>query len=297
MPTYVWEASEEQQGVPAAEPLRREYEVRRRALNDRVTVGHRPERELMNVEYTIHFPGDSLCFGYSDSVFALRKCMWSDSAAGLHVSYRIENRTDSQDTIRLALENGFCPALIEVMDHGRGSLCWWDGAAEQESVTTATVGVRNRAAGTTVSFAWESAPDSIAGDVDVFGLELNPVFAASVAPGEAMHVRFVLEAEEDSTGDGGGDDDVPAFRIAPNPFREGATIVYTPTESGWITLDVYSPGGRHIRRLEEKAAEAERNEFYWDGKDANGRRLGSGVYLVRLTTPSGETTRKVVRIR
>jgi flagellar hook assembly protein FlgD len=42
---------------------------------------------------------------------------------------------------------------------------------------------------------------------------------------------------------------------------------------------------------------AGKNEVTWDGRNADGNRVASGVYFYRLTTARGELTRKLLLLK
>jgi PKD repeat protein len=85
--------------------------------------------------------------------------------------------------------------------------------------------------------------------------------------------------------------------IRPNPFAAGATIRWTAPRVGAVRIVVYDAGGRLVRVLENGTRSAGPGEVVWDGRDARGRAVASGVYAVRIETPGGAATRNVVRIR
>jgi flagellar hook assembly protein FlgD len=60
----------------------------------------------------------------------------------------------------------------------------------------------------------------------------------------------------------------------PNPFRERVRFRGAARET-W--LEIRSDLGRLVRRI--KAAS---DDFSWDGRDDNGRRLPAGLYFARL---------------
>jgi len=64
-----------------------------------------------------------------------------------------------------------------------------------------------------------------------------------------------------------------------------------------MDLDVYDLRGRHLRRLASGPGFAGPRQIVWDGRDAAGRPLSSGVYLVRLRSAAGVVTRKVTLLR
>jgi flagellar hook assembly protein FlgD len=82
----------------------------------------------------------------------------------------------------------------------------------------------------------------------------------------------------------------------PNPSEGDTHFVYrVPRSGGWHALDVYDAAGRSIRRLFSGTRPAGDYEMEWDGRDARGARVASGVYFVRVS-PNGATpvARKLV---
>lgn len=74
----------------------------------------------------------------------------------------------------------------------------------------------------------------------------------------------------------------PGIRVIPNPARGEATIRFTTGRPSAVTLDIHDAAGRLVRRLAEGRATDGASECAWDGRDAAGRPVGSGVYFVRL---------------
>jgi photosystem II stability/assembly factor-like uncharacterized protein len=65
--------------------------------------------------------------------------------------------------------------------------------------------------------------------------------------------------------------------VAPNPFRSRTTLSLSGRETGGsVPLTIVDVTGRTVKRLEATAG-----RVTWDGTDAAGRRLPSGVYFVR----------------
>ncbi|MBT7099120.1 hypothetical protein HN937_17205, partial [Candidatus Poribacteria bacterium] len=64
-------------------------------------------------------------------------------------------------------------------------------------------------------------------------------------------------------------------------------IPFDLADSASVTVDIYSPAGRVIRtidlgRLPAGPYRDRSRAAYWDGRNATGERVGSGVYLYRL---------------
>ena len=80
-------------------------------------------------------------------------------------------------------------------------------------------------------------------------------------------------------------------RAHPNPFNPEVALPVTAAQSGPLTLLVYDASGRLVRTLPSSARAGETVTVLWDGKNARGRRLGSGIYLVRIAGVRGEETK------
>lgn len=81
----------------------------------------------------------------------------------------------------------------------------------------------------------------------------------------------------------------------PNPFNPNTRIEYALPQAGYVTLSVYNVLGQHVATLVDEQRFAGRYSVEWNGTSANGRTLGSGVYLYTMIAwPSagGETFRK-----
>ena len=73
---------------------------------------------------------------------------------------------------------------------------------------------------------------------------------------------------------------------SPNPFpdgdSEGTYILFQLPVDAEVGIDVFTVGGRLVRRIEEFRASAGANQVYWDGRDQQGDELANGVYLYRI---------------
>jgi hypothetical protein len=83
----------------------------------------------------------------------------------------------------------------------------------------------------------------------------------------------------------------------PNPFVSSTAIRYRMTAAGPVELTIYSADGRILRVLENGMAEAGEHVVTWDGTDRQGRRLPSGLYLVRLRAVDVIEARSLIRLR
>jgi hypothetical protein len=81
---------------------------------------------------------------------------------------------------------------------------------------------------------------------------------------------------------------------APNPFRTQTRVAYTVPAPGRVRLGVYDVQGRCVRELSHDRRAAGQYAVAWDGRNAAGAELPSGIYFVRLELAGQVTAEKVV---
>ena len=82
----------------------------------------------------------------------------------------------------------------------------------------------------------------------------------------------------------------------PNPFNSETTISFSMAESGLVVLDIYSLTGQRVRALQYGFTKSGNHHVRWDGRDDNGVRVGSGVYVVRITKGGVGVSRKMLLV-
>jgi FlgD Ig-like domain/Chlamydia polymorphic membrane protein (Chlamydia_PMP) repeat len=89
----------------------------------------------------------------------------------------------------------------------------------------------------------------------------------------------------------------------PNPFytnnsRSGITRISFHLENdSHIALDIYNCRGRKIKKLLNKNMIAGDHQFEWDGRNAGGLFVATGVYFYKLAADNFTQTRKLLLIR
>jgi hypothetical protein len=83
----------------------------------------------------------------------------------------------------------------------------------------------------------------------------------------------------------------------PNPTVAGASLTYRLNEAVHVTLTLYDLLGREVGRLVDSSRPAGEHTAGWDGRDASGRSLSAGVYVVRLRAGDVTESRKVLLLR
>ena len=87
---------------------------------------------------------------------------------------------------------------------------------------------------------------------------------------------------------------MPAF---PNPFNPTTTIPFQLTSQEHVTLRIYDARGQLVLTLRDEDTPAGSHSVTWNGRDANGAQVATGVYFVRLSAGSYEMTRKIVMLK
>ncbi|MCH8837958.1 MAG: T9SS type A sorting domain-containing protein [Candidatus Marinimicrobia bacterium] len=87
------------------------------------------------------------------------------------------------------------------------------------------------------------------------------------------------------------------FQNAPNPFNTQTKISFDLPAATNITLIVYDLTGREVTRLADGGYQAGYHQVVWDGKNASGQPLPSGIYIARLTTPGYTKSIKMVLLK
>jgi hypothetical protein len=83
------------------------------------------------------------------------------------------------------------------------------------------------------------------------------------------------------------------FPNYPNPFNPSTTIAFDMPRAAEATLTVFDVAGRRVVTVFAGRAHAGMNTLKWDGRDAQGHRVSSGVYVARLET---ERTSHAIRL-
>ena len=78
------------------------------------------------------------------------------------------------------------------------------------------------------------------------------------------------------------------FHIYPNPFKIGGgrelVIAYQLTNDSYAYLRIYTLSGKLVKEFEAFNQELGRHAFKWDGRNENGKLVGSGIYICLLGT-------------
>ena len=85
--------------------------------------------------------------------------------------------------------------------------------------------------------------------------------------------------------------------IKPNPMRNKASIAFTLPGMSFVKLNIYDVNGRLVKTLYRQWLSSGLYTVSWDGRDARGNEVPTGVYFIRLEAGQKTLHKKVVLMR
>jgi probable HAF family extracellular repeat protein len=89
----------------------------------------------------------------------------------------------------------------------------------------------------------------------------------------------------------------PTLSIEPNPFAAHTMVRFALPVSSHAEVTVFDATGRRVAVIADGTYAAGPMAVAWDGRDDSGRRLASGRYVCRLTTPVGAWSERITLLR
>jgi hypothetical protein len=86
--------------------------------------------------------------------------------------------------------------------------------------------------------------------------------------------------------------------VVPNPFNPSTQVRFTLPSALPVTAEVWSVTGAKVRSLADGSTlSAGEHALRWDGRNTDGERVASGVYLFRVSTPLGRRVARMVLVQ
>jgi hypothetical protein len=82
---------------------------------------------------------------------------------------------------------------------------------------------------------------------------------------------------------------IPNIICQPNPFSHSVAIRYHLTRTGRVQAEVFDISGRTVATLFDQVVEPGEIRLNWDASQ-----VANGVYILRLTSPDGWKTQKLI---
>jgi hypothetical protein len=83
--------------------------------------------------------------------------------------------------------------------------------------------------------------------------------------------------------------------IYPNPFTQGVTISLNLKENDYLDVNVVDLLGREIYNVHYANMVTGQQKISWDGNDAYGYKIPSGVYIIKVSTSKGKLFNKLTK--
>ncbi|HPI26226.1 MAG TPA: T9SS type A sorting domain-containing protein [Candidatus Cloacimonadota bacterium] len=98
-----------------------------------------------------------------------------------------------------------------------------------------------------------------------------------------------------------GDSPVPLVTCLsqnyPNPFNPETNISFVLAKDMSARLDIYNVRGQKVSTLCNSELTKGKHTLQWNGRDAQGRKVASGIYFSRLQTPDGSFSQKMMLMK
>jgi hypothetical protein len=198
--------------------------------------------------------------------------------------------------------NQFDP--VAVSDDAGGILLSWDDYRDGQS--SYQIYAQHLNASGAVMEGWQSQGQLVCGAAND---QLQPTIASDLAGGAVISWYDYRSGAADiyayripSSGmtvgvPAGQDPGLDRLQVFPNPMRSLATIQFGLPRRARVSLEVVELAGRRVRVLaRDERREPGMHSMTWDGRDAAGRPVPGGVYLLVLRADSAATVRKLARM-
>jgi hypothetical protein len=205
----------------------------------------------------------------------------------------------------------YCDKLYKIIEHERvgpgsgASLAWdWGTSSDSGRFIYATLGNETNVFKRYNQWdsSWYDGPDDLPDDIEVsdggalsFVSSPNCYIFCLVGGDTDLFYRFSWSDEE---GGGMAQAKVKISEIflkpSPNPFKEKASITYSVTKKGIVSLKIYDVKGELVETLERGMKEPGIYDASWNCIDKSGKRVRTGIYFLELQTQNQRLKRKLV---
>jgi hypothetical protein len=124
----------------------------------------------------------------------------------------------------------------------------------------------------------------------------------TVVPGSSYDYRVVILENGDPVTSFAATVTTPALNVSldqnhPNPFNPETTIRFTLDAAARVTFSIYDAKGRRVSTLLDETRGAGPHQVRWNGTDATGTQVSSGVYFYQMTAGNRVLSRRMVLLK
>ena len=89
----------------------------------------------------------------------------------------------------------------------------------------------------------------------------------------------------------------PYLSNYPNPFNPETKIVFNLPEEGSVKLEIYNIKGQKVKTLLDCYMSPGRSELIWNGTNKNGKKVSSGMYLLKIQRGDLNVVKKALLVK
>jgi membrane-bound inhibitor of C-type lysozyme len=84
---------------------------------------------------------------------------------------------------------------------------------------------------------------------------------------------------------------------SPNPLASGTEIQFEVASASDVSIKVYNAMGQLVKVLRDGKVDPGRYSVAWDGRNASGERVSSGVYFYKMEGQQFDATKKMLVVK
>lgn len=113
------------------------------------------------------------------------------------------------------------------------------------------------------------------------------------------NIDVPIDIDNDTTSAKNNEITSPALMltVAPNPTRDWTNISYSLKSESDVAVSIYNVKGQIVRSFNAPAQASGTHSITWDGKDANGKIVTNGIYLLRAQAGTISKTTRIIKIK
>ncbi|MFB0516279.1 MAG: T9SS type A sorting domain-containing protein [Candidatus Neomarinimicrobiota bacterium] len=142
--------------------------------------------------------------------------------------------------------------------------------------------------------SWHPVPFTHVGPIIDMVLPGDGYLYFAVTDGGVYRVELITLGVEEAKG---APRSMALHRAYPNPFNPSVTIRYDLPATSQVTLTLFDLQGREVVRLVEGYIKPGYHQTQWNGRDASGLAVPSGIYIARLMTPEYSKSIKMLLLK
>lgn len=122
--------------------------------------------------------------------------------------------------------------------------------------------------------------------------DLNSQSITAVISNAVIQIRLVVNVSDDAS----SNEPQPMIKIYPNPFNSITTIQFNTRLNAIVSLKIYNINGEEVFKYNLNFFNQD-GSLTWNGRSNDNETLPSGVYFIRLETPTNFIIKKAILLK